>query len=183
MTMGETSNAMTLAPLLAASPAIKLHAFAAMTAFALAWRVTKSTLAAAFAALLFGLHPIQVESVAWISAINGPLFGALSLLSLERFLAWRERGSTGLPWASAVCLALALLAKELAFAVVPCALVLDLLIPQLWRSPGRSPISGNKPRTSRRTGFIMRKLLTERRIKTLPQQVFRRIENRQLFPG
>jgi uncharacterized membrane protein len=35
MTMGETSNAMTLAPLLAASPAIKLHAFAAMTAFAL----------------------------------------------------------------------------------------------------------------------------------------------------
>lgn len=105
---------------------VLLHLAAVAAAFALAWRLTKHTLAAAFAALLFGLHPIQVESVAWISAINGPLFGALSLASLERFLAWRERGSRGVPWASAVLLALALLAKELAIAVVPCALVLDL---------------------------------------------------------
>lgn len=102
-----------------------LHLAAVAAAFALAWRLTKRTLTATFAALLFALHPIQVESVAWISAINGPLFGALSLVALERFLAWRERGSIGVPWASAACLLAALLAKELAIAVLPCALVLD----------------------------------------------------------
>jgi tetratricopeptide (TPR) repeat protein len=101
------------------------HALASLAAWRLARRLLGPGSGALFAALLFALHPVQIESVAWISAVNDPLYGALGLWSLERFLAWRARGSRGLPWASALLFALALLAKELAAALLPCALALD----------------------------------------------------------
>jgi Tfp pilus assembly protein PilF len=90
-------------------------------------------------ALLFALHPAHVESVAWISALNDPLFGCLALFSIERFLAWRARGSRGLPLLSLACFALALLAKELAAALVPILVLLDLLRPRDEQEPRASP--------------------------------------------
>jgi len=104
-----------------------LHLAATAAAFALAWRMTRQLAVAAPAALLFALHPVQVESVAWASAINGPLFGLFALLTLERFLAWRERGSRGVPWTAALCFLAALLSKELALAVLPCVIAVDFL--------------------------------------------------------
>lgn len=130
-----TSMALTLGHVLGGGSPRALHALsivahmlATLAAFALAWRITRATFLAAFTALFFALHPAQVESVAWISAINSMLFGALTLFSLERFLAWRERGSRGLPLASGALFLAALLSKEIAVAALPCALALDL-----WR--------------------------------------------------
>lgn len=130
-----TSIALTLGHVLGGGSPRALHALsivahmlATLAAFALAWRITRRTFVAAFTAALFALHPAQVESVAWLSAINSMLFGALTLFSLERFLAWRERGSHGLPIASGVLFFAALLSKEIAVATLPCALALDL-----WR--------------------------------------------------
>jgi tetratricopeptide (TPR) repeat protein len=42
-------------------------------------------------ALAFGLHPIQVETVAWVSGLRDLLGGAFSLASLALFLSWLER--------------------------------------------------------------------------------------------
>ncbi|MBK7874957.1 MAG: tetratricopeptide repeat protein [Planctomycetes bacterium] len=112
---------------------ILLHLAATTGAFALALRLARRLDVAAFAALLFALHPVQVESVAWISASNSMLFGAFAFFALERHVAWRERGSIGVPWASGACFLLALLSKELALAVVPAALALDLFL-----APGRA---------------------------------------------
>ncbi len=105
---------------------LALHVLATGATWSLARRLSGSTWVAACTALLFGLHPVHVESVAWISALNDPLFGLFALLSLERYLAWRERGSRGLPWAAPLLFAVALLAKELAAAVLPLLLALDL---------------------------------------------------------
>jgi protein O-mannosyl-transferase len=44
--------------------------------------------AAAAGALAFGLHPVQVETVAWVSGLRDLLGGALALASLEVFLSW-----------------------------------------------------------------------------------------------
>jgi len=99
-------------------------------------RLTGSSWIAAATALLFGLHPAHVESVAWISALNDPLFGCLALFSIERFLAWRAHGSRGLPLAALLLFSLALLAKELAAALVPLLVLLDLLRPA---APGTAP--------------------------------------------
>jgi tetratricopeptide (TPR) repeat protein len=103
-----------------------LHLAATGVAFRLARRLTRSGIAAFFAALLFGLHPTHVEGVTWISAINDPLFGLFSLLSLDAFVAWRDAGSNGTAWKAAAWLVLALLSKEMGAAVVPMAIALDL---------------------------------------------------------
>jgi tetratricopeptide (TPR) repeat protein len=112
-----------------------IHLGAVTAAYLLALRLGASSWVAGAAGLLFGLHPAHVESVSWISALNDPLFGCLALFSLERFLAWRAAGSQGrraaltayLP--ALLCFALALLAKELAAALVPLLFLLDLLRP------------------------------------------------------
>ncbi len=44
---------------------------------------------ALFAALLFGLHPVHVESVAWVTELKNVLSGLFYLLALRFYLSWR----------------------------------------------------------------------------------------------
>jgi tetratricopeptide (TPR) repeat protein len=113
---------------------LALHAVAVALAFALALRLSRDLRVACFVALLFGLHPVQVEPVAWISSVNDPLSGVFSLGAMWAFVAWRERASRGLPLASAALFLCALLAKESALAVLPMILAVDL---------GRESAAGN----------------------------------------
>lgn len=108
---------------------LAIHLCAAAATYLLARRLGGSAWIAAGTALLFALHPAQVESVAWISAVNDPLWGLLVLLALERFLAWRARGSRGIPLVAAISFLLALLAKETAVALVPLVVAIDVLRP------------------------------------------------------
>lgn len=55
---------------------------------------SRIVLASAAGALVFGLHPIQVETVAWVSGLRDLLGGAFSLASLTLFLSWIERPVT-----------------------------------------------------------------------------------------
>ena len=50
--------------------------------------------ASAAGALAFGLHPVQVETVAWVSGLRDLLGGALSLVSIALFLSWLDRGAS-----------------------------------------------------------------------------------------
>lgn len=102
------------------------HLGATAGAFFLARQLGGSAWLAGGVALLFGLHPVHVESVAWISALNDPLFASLTLLSLASFSSWRKRGSRGIPWCAALGFALALLAKEMALALLPLLVLVDL---------------------------------------------------------
>jgi tetratricopeptide (TPR) repeat protein len=104
-----------------------LHLAAVALAFRLARRLGADRWLAGATTLLFALHPVQVESVAWISALNDVLAGFLVLLACERFLAWRARGSRGVPLAPALLFALGLLAKETAVAALPILALLELL--------------------------------------------------------
>lgn len=103
-----------------------LHVAATWAAWRLATRLLRCPTTGWVAAALFAVHPVHVESVAWASAVNDPLFSLFALLSLERYFAWRERGGSGVPWASGVLLLVSLLAKEQALAVPLVALVIDL---------------------------------------------------------
>ena len=68
------------------------------------------------AALLFAVHPLHVESVAWVTERKNVLSGCFYLLSLLALLAWRDardrRGASAGWWAAAFgCFVLALLGK------------------------------------------------------------------------
>jgi tetratricopeptide (TPR) repeat protein len=105
---------------------LALHVAATWAAFRFARRLCGDLVCAFFAALLFGLQPVHVEAVSWLSAMNEPLCGLFVFLALDAFLAWRERGSNGAPVWAGIWLALGLLSKELAVAVVPLALAIDV---------------------------------------------------------
>ena len=71
--------------------------------------------AAAFAAaLLFGLHPLRVEVVAWISAMPYALALAFMLASLIAYLRTAARTPTGIPVAAILLYAASLAARPVA---------------------------------------------------------------------
>ena len=93
-----------------------LHLLATGLVYLLAGRLTKDRVTAGMAALLFGLHPAQVESVAWISSVCEPLMAAALLGSLLCYAKQRETSKAKILWkaASLLLFLIAVLAKETA---------------------------------------------------------------------
>jgi len=82
---------------------------------------------AAVAALLFGIHPLRVESVAWISERRDVVSGFFVLLTVLAYLTAAARGGAGRLdrrwcWAAVGLFSLALLSKPIAVGL-PAALV------------------------------------------------------------
>ncbi|HJQ25538.1 MAG TPA: tetratricopeptide repeat protein [Blastocatellia bacterium] len=72
---------------------ILAHVGVTVMVFALARRLTQSLPAAAIAALIFGLHPTHIESIAWISGVTDPLLALFFIPSFWFYLNWREAKS------------------------------------------------------------------------------------------
>jgi hypothetical protein len=99
------------------------HVVATYGVFLLAHRILGDWPAALFSGLLFGLHPVHIEGVAWISGVPEPL---MTGLLIPAFLCWvrsRETGGGRKLWlgASLALYALAMLIKETAI-VLPLIL-------------------------------------------------------------
>ena len=104
---------------------VALHALNAVLVFLVLERLTGATWRAALAAALFALHPLRVESVAWIAERKDVLSTAFGLASLY---AWSfHPGSTGRrAYATALALfAASLLAKPMLVTFPFLLLVLD----------------------------------------------------------
>ena len=108
--------------------------------------------AAALGALLFALHPLQVEPVLWISSLKDLLCGFFSLLALLQYLSYCRdvRINTVLPivnrskrkghaFVATLAFVLALLSKPAAVPVPALAFLLAN-----FQSPQRSPFRGIK---------------------------------------
>jgi len=65
---------------------VLVHAANALLVFDLLQRLLKRPWPAAAGALLFALHPVQVESVAWTSGLKDLLCGTFSLLALGQYV-------------------------------------------------------------------------------------------------
>ncbi|HEY7723774.1 MAG TPA: hypothetical protein VH880_00460 [Anaeromyxobacteraceae bacterium] len=109
------------------------HGAAALLAFALlrrlearlgAARGERAGAAALLGALIFALHPVQVEAVTYVSGRSASLSGALALGSALAFVAGRDAGRPALHRVvSPLLLAASLCVKEVAV-VLPAALLL-----------------------------------------------------------
>jgi tetratricopeptide (TPR) repeat protein len=112
--------------------AVAAHLAATLLLYFLARRVLGSATAGGIAALLFGIHPVHVEGVAWISGVTESLFAAPMLGGLLCHLRWREApAETAWRWraASAVLFGLAVFAKETAIIMPLLVVAYDWLFP------------------------------------------------------
>src|SRR3989442_2176277 len=118
---------------------VVLHALAAAAAYVVALRVLAAAvapeplgarrLAAAVAALLFAVHPLRVESVAWITERRDVLCGLFFLLAVDCYLRAVEgdtRPRRGWYWSAVALAALALLSKAMAVTLPLVLLLLDV---------------------------------------------------------
>ncbi len=99
---------------------VALHVGATAAVYSLARKFTR-TCWALLAALLFGVHPIHVESVAWVSAVNDPLLAIFAISCVVCYIDFRHSRRHNDAWltASVALFACALLTKETAVFLVP----------------------------------------------------------------
>jgi tetratricopeptide (TPR) repeat protein len=103
-----------------------LHALAAMLLFAFLERATSSFWRSAFVAFLFVLHPLHVESVAWVAERKDVLSAVFWFLSLLTYVRYAERTTAARYWLVFACFALGLMAKPMMVTLPFVLLLLDV---------------------------------------------------------
>jgi len=134
-----------------------LHSLCAWLVFMIVLNLLRERSAAWFGALLFAWHPVQAESVAWVSGTPGLLGTMFSLLAIWQYLAYarpadctakapaclaRETRRKRFHYAVAsVAFLLAVLAKPLAVAVPLIVALLDFgWLGRRWQSVARAAL-------------------------------------------
>ncbi len=103
-----------------------LHAASAVTLFLVLWRMTGELWPSALVAALFALHPLRVESVAWVAERRDVLSGLFFMLTLGAYGEYvRHPQSLGRYLAVVGFFALGLLAKAMLVTLPPLLLLLD----------------------------------------------------------
>lgn len=125
--LSSINRIVTLAPGPFHIASVGFHVVNTLLCALLALRLTKSRTGGVLCSLIFALHPLQVESVGWISELRGLSCAFFTLAMLNVFVSWRQRTdpaparSAALLAASAVLLICAMLCK-------PTAVVLPLVV-------------------------------------------------------
>lgn len=115
---------------------ILLHALNSVLYYALLARITSRRRFALAAAAVFLCHPVQVETVVWISQRKNLLAMFFSLLSFLTYLSWKDDRRFTLYMVSLTAFALALLSKSVAVVLPLILICFDLCFREretLWR--------------------------------------------------
>lgn len=99
------------------------HMANALLLFFVMWRLTSAVWPSAFVAALFAVHPLHVESVAWISARKDLVSTFFLLLVLLIYAAYARKPRPFLYLTALVLFALGLMAKSM-LVTLPCLLLL-----------------------------------------------------------
>ncbi len=119
-----------------------LHLLNTLLVYLLLQRLGLTARAAFWAALFFGVHPMRVESVAWVTERKDVLYVVFYLLALHHYWSYLTRKSwTSYSWAI-VCGVLSLLAKPMALSL---PLILALLDWFYRRKIGRTAVLDKIP--------------------------------------
>jgi tetratricopeptide (TPR) repeat protein len=112
---------------------ILLHVAATVLVFVLLQELRAGYWTAVLAALFFGIHPVHVETAAWISAGADSLVTILVVLTFLAYLRFRNQPKgRGAVWLalSLLCFACALLTKEMAVIFPAMLFVYEWLVPR-----------------------------------------------------
>lgn len=115
---------------------IILHILNTLFVFYLIRRIVKNDAGALAGALLFGLHPLQVESVGWISELRGQLSALLGFMSMTGYVVAWDRVDAGgdqmsrrRQWQALAIFAAAFFLFVLALLAKPTAVVYPVVTP------------------------------------------------------
>ena len=104
---------------------VLLHSLTAALLFAALYRLTRATWRSAIVAALFAVHPLRVESVAWIAERKDVLSGLFFMLTLLAYAAYARRPG---PWRYLTvcgCVAAGLMSKPMLVTLPAVLLLLD----------------------------------------------------------
>src|ERR1700726_2282265 len=102
---------------------VVLHNFGAVLLFLVFRGMTGSVWRSAFVAAIFAIHPMRVESVAWIAERKDVLSGVFFMLTLGSYLRYARKPSIGRYLTMSIPLACGLMSKA-TFVTVPLVLLL-----------------------------------------------------------
>jgi protein O-mannosyl-transferase len=100
-----------------------IHVASVLALFLVLERMTGALWRSACVAALFGLHPLHVESVAWVAERKDVLSGFLGILTVGAFVRYVERPGPLRYLIMTACYALGLMAKPM-LVTLPCLLLL-----------------------------------------------------------
>ena len=108
------------------------------TLFSRAWNAFdgRVLVAAVVAGMIFAVHPLHVESVAWVSERKDVLFGLFYVVALLFYLRFTEHHRRADYFASLGAFALALLAKPMAVSLPLVLVILDVYLLGRFSKPG-----------------------------------------------
>ena len=104
---------------------LAIHIVNVVLLFLVLRRMTGSVWASAFVAAIFGVHPLRVESVAWVAERKDVLSGFFWMLSLFLYARYCERESIGRYAAVFLCFCVGLMAKAMLITLPLVLLLLD----------------------------------------------------------
>ena len=114
---------------------VLIHALAAVFLFAFLRRATRDIWPSAFVAFVFALHPLHVESVAWVSERKDVLCAFFWFATLWAWLRYTEKPTAGRYAGALVLFALGLMAKPMIVTLPFLLFVLDVWPLQRALSP------------------------------------------------
>jgi tetratricopeptide (TPR) repeat protein len=124
-----------------------LHAANSLLVFWLFRRMTGKVWPSAALAALFALHPLHVETVAWIAERKGVLSGFFGLLTILAYLRYVEVPTLRRYCVVAVLFALGLMAKPMLVTLPAVLLLLDYWPLERWFAPGEKIKPGERNHT------------------------------------
>src|SRR3990167_6626139 len=118
--------------------AVVMHGVSAWLVWLLGYRLLKDEAASLVAALVFAVHPINTEAVAWVTANMDSLGVVVFLICLYGFVVYRQSQEKKWWWLSVAAAGAAFLTNELTFSVVAVVVLYDLLVGRgKWRLVGK----------------------------------------------
>ena len=111
---------------------VALHVLATLAVFGFILLLTESQWLAAIASLFFGIHPLHVESVAWVSGRKDLLYGLFYFVACAAWVLWVRKGRRRF-WIGALAAFIAsLLSKAMAVTLPLSLLAIDLYLRRPW---------------------------------------------------
>ena len=133
-----------------------MHAATAILLFLVLWRMTGDLWPSAFVAAVFAIHPLRVESVAWVAERKDVLSGLFFMLTLGAYVGYVRRPFSLVRYLTVVVLfALGLMAKPMLVTLPFVLLLLDYWPLGRMRPPAMK-VAANHEASGHRGGWWSR---------------------------